>query len=121
MGKRQKTEGTWNLPKGWVHRLALFLVAVLLILYLGALLAHLLAGARFYVNPDVDLYQRATSILAVLLWVTGIVVVLVSVCFNLLEILVAFLQAFIFAFLTALFISQAVVVHQEHGEHETAH
>jgi hypothetical protein len=58
--------------------LVLFLVAVLLVLYLGALLAHVLADARFYVKPDVDLYQRATSILAVLLWVTGIVVGLVA-------------------------------------------
>jgi F-type H+-transporting ATPase subunit a len=47
----------------------------------------------------------------------GLMVVLVSVAFNLLEIFVAFLQAFIFAFLTALFIGQAVVFHHddEHG------
>jgi F-type H+-transporting ATPase subunit a len=44
----------------------------------------------------------------------GIVVVLVSVAFNLLEIFVAFLQAFIFAFLTTLFIAQAVVIHHDH-------
>ena len=50
----------------------------------------------------------------------GILVVLVSVAFYLLEIFVAFLQAFIFAFLTTLFIGQAVVIH--HGDdHETAH
>jgi F-type H+-transporting ATPase subunit a len=47
----------------------------------------------------------------------GIVVVLVSVAFNLLEIFVAFLQAFIFTFLTTLFIGQAVVIHHEHEEH----
>ena len=46
----------------------------------------------------------------------GIVVVLVSVAFYLLEIFVAFLQAFIFAFLTALFIAQAVVIHHDHEE-----
>ncbi len=61
----------------------------------------------------------------------GIVVVAVSVAFNLLEIFVAFLQAFIFTFLTTLFIGQAVVFHHEehHDEHghepaghtETAH
>jgi len=45
----------------------------------------------------------------------GIVVVLVSIAFNLLEIFVAFLQAFIFAFLTTLFIAQAVVIHHEEG------
>lgn len=48
----------------------------------------------------------------------GIVVVLVGVAFNLLEIFVAFLQAFIFAFLTTLFIGQAVVIHHDHGDEE---
>ncbi len=48
----------------------------------------------------------------------GIVVVLVSVAFNVLEIFVAFLQAFIFTFLTTLFIGQAVVIH--HDDHEEA-
>lgn len=54
----------------------------------------------------------------------GIVVVLTSVAFNLLELFVAFLQAFIFTFLTTLFIGQAVVIHHEHHEehgHEPAH
>ncbi|MBI1827546.1 MAG: F0F1 ATP synthase subunit A [Planctomycetes bacterium] len=56
----------------------------------------------------------------------GITVVLVSVAFNLLEIFVAFLQAFIFTFLTTLFIGQAVVIHHEHHddhghEHEHGH
>lgn len=57
----------------------------------------------------------------------GIVVVLVSVAFNLLEIFVAFLQAFIFTFLSTLFIAQAVVIHHEpehekaYGEHVAAH
>ena len=50
----------------------------------------------------------------------GILVVLAGVAFNLLELFVAFLQAFIFTFLTALFIGQAVVIHHEHSE-EHAH
>jgi len=41
-------------------------------------------------------------------------VVLGAVGVNLLEVFVAFLQAFIFTFLTALFIGQAVAVHAEH-------
>lgn len=44
-------------------------------------------------------------------------VVLGSVAINLLEIFVAFLHAFIFTFLTALFIGQAVSVHHEEHEH----
>lgn len=53
----------------------------------------------------------------------GIVVVLVSTAFNMLELFVAFLQAFIFTFLTTLFIGQAVVIHHEHHgeEHGEGH
>ncbi len=45
-----------------------------------------------------------------------------SIAITLLELFVAFLQAYIFAFLTALFIGQAVVFHQDHGDghHEEA-
>jgi len=49
----------------------------------------------------------------------GSVVVLGSVAINLLELFVAFLQAFIFTFLTALFIGMSVVLH--HDEHEEGH
>src|SRR5262245_36784315 len=55
----------------------------------------------------------------------GVVVVAGSVAINLLELFVAFLQAFIFTFLTTLFIGMSVVVHHEedgaeHGHHEAA-
>ncbi len=46
----------------------------------------------------------------------GVIVVVVSVMFNLLELFVAFLQAYIFTFLTALFIGQAIVFHHDHGD-----
>jgi F-type H+-transporting ATPase subunit a len=49
----------------------------------------------------------------------GFVVVLGSVAINLLEVFVAFLQAFIFTFLTTLFIGMSVVFH--HDEHGDAH
>nr|MDP9122935.1 F0F1 ATP synthase subunit A [Acidobacteriota bacterium] len=45
-------------------------------------------------------------------------VVLGSVAINLLELFVAFLQAFIFTALTTLFIGQAIVVHHGHSGHE---
>jgi F-type H+-transporting ATPase subunit a len=53
----------------------------------------------------------------------GIPVVLGSVAITLLEIFVAFLQAFIFTFLTSLFIGQSVVLHhgEEHGAGEHGH
>ena len=50
----------------------------------------------------------------------GFVVVLASIAFNLLELFVAFLQAFIFTFLTTLFIGQAIVFHHN-GHEEGAH
>jgi len=50
----------------------------------------------------------------------GIVVVLGSVAINLLELFVAFLQAFIFTFLTTLFIGMSVVLHHDE-HHEDAH
>jgi F-type H+-transporting ATPase subunit a len=51
----------------------------------------------------------------------GAVVVLGSVAITLLEVFVAFLQAFIFTFLTALFIGMSVNVHHEHAEGAEAH
>jgi F-type H+-transporting ATPase subunit a len=55
----------------------------------------------------------------------GLLVVSGSVAINLLELFVAFLQAFIFTFLTTLFIGMSVVFHHddhqaEHGRHEAA-
>ena len=48
-------------------------------------------------------------------------VVLASVAINLLELFVAFLQAFIFTFLTALFIGMSIVLHHDdHHHHEEA-
>ena len=45
-------------------------------------------------------------------------VIAFSFFINMLELLVAFLQAFIFMFLSAIFIGQAVNIHHEHDEHE---
>jgi len=47
-------------------------------------------------------------------------VVLGSAAISLLEIFVAFLQAFIFAFLTTLFIGMSIEVHDD-SHHEEAH
>ena len=49
----------------------------------------------------------------------GVTVVLASVAFNMLELFVAFLQAFIFTFLTTLFIGQAIMFnHDRQGEEQ---
>jgi F-type H+-transporting ATPase subunit a len=50
----------------------------------------------------------------------AIIVVAGSVAISCLELFVAFLQAFIFTFLTAMFIGQAVNIHHDHG-HEEGH
>jgi F-type H+-transporting ATPase subunit a len=54
----------------------------------------------------------------------GLIVVSASVAINFLELFVAFLQAFIFTFLTTLFIGMSVVLpHDDHGgqpEHHEA-
>lgn len=48
-------------------------------------------------------------------------VILGSIAITFLEIFVAFLQAFIFTFLTTLFISQSVVFHHDDGHHHGHH
>jgi len=48
----------------------------------------------------------------------GLIVVLGSVAINLLELFVAFLQAFIFTFLTTLFIGMSVIVHHGGNQHD---
>lgn len=50
--------------------------------------------------------------------VISIPVVLGSVAINFLELFVAFLQAFIFSFLSAMFLGQALNIHHEHEEEE---
>ncbi len=47
--------------------------------------------------------------------------ILGAAAINMLEILVAFIQAYIFTFLTCLFLGQLVVHEHEHGEHEEGH
>jgi F-type H+-transporting ATPase subunit a len=48
-------------------------------------------------------------------------VVLGSVAINLLELFVAFLQAFIFTFLTTLFIGMSIVLHHDDHHEAAAH
>ncbi len=50
----------------------------------------------------------------------GLMVLLSSVAINMLELFVAFLQAFIFTFLTAMFIGQAVNIPHDHSEEAQA-
>ena len=56
-------------------------------------------------------------------WGLGIATVVVagSLAISLLEVFVAFMQAFIFSFLTALFIGMSVNVHHDHAEEAGAH
>ena len=64
----------------------------------------------------------AGSVSAALGFGVAIPVVLGSVALNMLEIFVAFLQAFIFTFLTTLFIGMSIVFHHDdHHDEATAH
>ena len=54
-------------------------------------------------------------------FVVAVPVVLGSVAITMLEIFVAFLQAFIFTFLTTLFIGMSIVFHHDEEQHEEAH
>jgi len=83
------------------------------------LFANMVAG---HVLLAVLLGFVASSYLALGAWPAagiGFVVVVVSVAFNMLELFVAFLQAFIFTYLTTLFIGQAIVFH--HDDHGAEH
>lgn len=51
----------------------------------------------------------------------SIIPILGTTAINLLEILVAFIQAFVFTFLTCIFLGQLVVHDEDHGEHHEAH
>lgn len=48
-------------------------------------------------------------------------VILGAIALNFLELFVAFLQAFIFTFLSAMFIGQAVNIHHDHGHEDEVH
>ncbi len=86
------------------------------------LFANMMAGHILLAVLLSFIFQAAGAMGAAGGFFIAIPVVLGSVAINLLEIFVAFLQAFIFTFLTTIFISQAVVFHHNHDEeHEHGH
>lgn len=85
------------------------------------LFANMLAGHVLLVVL-LSFIAMAGAAGAVLGAVVTVPVILGSVAITMLEIFVAFLQAFIFTFLSAVFIGLAVNIHHEHEhEHEHAH
>ncbi len=91
-------------------------------LFANMLAGHiLLAVLLMFIRQALDAFGFGLGYLGI-----GLVSTLGSVAVNLLELFVAFLQAFIFTFLTTLFLGQAVVIehhdeHHEAGEHAHAH
>jgi F-type H+-transporting ATPase subunit a len=83
------------------------------------LCANMIAGHVLLAVLLSFIFQAAAKGIAAGLGV-AVPVVLGSVAITLLEIFVALLQAFIFTFLTTLFIGQAVVFHHHDGHHEEA-
>ncbi len=83
------------------------------------LFANMIAGHVMLAVLVGFVLSAGTAMGAVGGFAIAVPVVLGSVALSLLEIFVALLQAYIFAFLTALFIGQSVNVH--HDDHEGAH
>jgi F-type H+-transporting ATPase subunit a len=81
------------------------------------LFANMMAG-HILLAVLIGFISAAMAVSAVLGFGVAIPVVLGSVAINLLELFVAFLQAFIFTFLSCVFIGEAVNLHHEenHGE-----
>jgi F-type H+-transporting ATPase subunit a len=83
------------------------------------LFANMMAG-HILLAVLVSFIMMAGSVSYAMGFGVAIPVVLGAVAINLLELFVAFLQAFIFTFLSCVFIGQAVVIHHEHA-HEEEH
>ena len=105
----------------------LFLVPLMIVVEVMGLIFKIFALAvRLFANMTAGHILLAVLLWFILLagagdWLSGLGVavpaVLGSVAIMMLEIFVAFLQAFIFTFLTALFIGQSVVFHHHPEEH----
>jgi F-type H+-transporting ATPase subunit a len=83
------------------------------------LFANMIAG-HILLAVLLSFIMSAGSLSAGLGLGVAVPVVLASVAINLLELFVAFLQAFIFTFLTTLFIGMSVVFHHDDHHHEAA-
>jgi F-type H+-transporting ATPase subunit a len=83
------------------------------------LFANMLAG-HILLAVLLSFIMSAGAVNAGLGFGIAVPVVLGSVAINLLELFVAFLQAFIFTFLTTLFIGMSVVFHHDDHHHEAA-
>jgi F-type H+-transporting ATPase subunit a len=81
------------------------------------LFANMIAG-HILLAVLLSFIMSAGSISAGLGLGIAVPVVLASVAINLLELFVAFLQAFIFTFLTTLFIGMSIVLHHDEPHHE---
>jgi len=85
------------------------------------LFANMMAG-HILLAVLVSFIASAGAVSAILGFGVAVPVVIGSVAITLLELFVAFLQAFIFTFLSCVFIGQAVNIHhEEHEGHEEAH
>lgn len=81
------------------------------------LFANMVAGHLLLAVLLSFIFGAASALGAGMGFAIAVPVVLGSIAINMLEIFVAFLQAFIFTFLTTLFIGQSVLLHDEEHEH----
>ncbi|MEM1356026.1 MAG: F0F1 ATP synthase subunit A [Planctomycetota bacterium] len=116
-------------PLGWENKgllpigLMVFFIEWLGLFIKAFVLALRLFGTMFaghlvlYVLIDL-IFKAAESLGPAGGYAVGVPMVILSVGIFFLEIFVAFLQAFIFTFLTTLFIAMTAVSHDHHDEHE---
>lgn len=110
---------------GWIAPLIVVLEVISTLARAGALALRLfaaIAGGHVLMAVLVGLILSAGQALgAGGGFAVGLVMTVVSVAIGLVEIFVAFLQAFIFTYLSALFIGMSVNLHHEDGHHEEEH
>jgi F-type H+-transporting ATPase subunit a len=127
-----RANGVKNYLKHFLGGAPVYMAPIMLIVeFIGMLVKPFALAIRLFANMSAGHILLAVLISFVALaWRQlgpaggigiGIVSVLGATAIMLLELFVAFLQAYLFTFLTALFISQLVVhEHEEHHEHEHA-
>ena len=128
-----RANGLTNYLKHFLGGAPIYMAPIMLIVeFIGMLVKPFALAIRLFANMTAGHILLAVLIgFVATAWVglgpaggigIGILSVLGATAIMLLELFVAFLQAYLFTFLTALFISQLVVhEHEEHHEHEHAH
>ena len=128
-----RANGFKNYAKHFLGGAPVFMAPIMVVVeFIGMLVKPFALASRLFANMNAGhilLAVLASFVLGAFkafhggfgTWAISIPVIAGSVAIMVLELFVAFLQAYIFTFLTALFISQVVVHEHEHHEGEGGH